>query len=112
MLAEARRALTPEGEEPRSGGLVHLSGTLSSSGLRDALFGEVHLPDALRLRRTTEVFEWHEHKHVHERLRGELKERRRRIRWKAEPEKVKALYVTPPINERTIKESGCLILQP
>ena len=53
MLAAAKQALTPlDGTEAPSaesiGGLVHLSGLLSTKGVHDELFGEVHRPDSLR----------------------------------------------------------------
>ena len=75
MLAHARRTLTSvnaavpidsqlgdEGE----GQLVHVSGPLSSSGVADALFGDVARPHALRLQRRVETFEWAERKHARE----------------------------------------------
>lgn len=74
LLADARTALMPldatsraalEGAE--EGGLVHLTGHLSTGGVRDGLFDEVRRPDALRLRRTTENYQWEETKHVSER---------------------------------------------
>ncbi len=74
MLAHARRALTPlDGSSSAAldgaddGGLVHLTGQLSTGGVRDGLFGEVRRPDALRLRRTTEVYQWQETEHTSER---------------------------------------------
>jgi len=73
MLADARAALMPiDGtsraalEGVRSGGLVHLTGHLATGGVRDSLFDEVQRPGALRLRRTTENYQWEETKHVTE----------------------------------------------
>ena len=54
-------------ESVQDGGLVHLSGPLASSGVRDAVFGEMQRSDALRLRRTTEAYQWHEHRSTSER---------------------------------------------
>lgn len=72
LLADARRALTPIDGSSRSqlagaDGLVHMSGHLSTGGVRDSLFDEVKRTDALRLRRHTEAFQWEETKHVTER---------------------------------------------
>ena len=74
MLIDARRALTPVDATSRAAlndvdgeSLVHMSGRLSSGGVRDGLFPEVRRPEALRLRRLTENYQWMETKHVRER---------------------------------------------
>ena len=67
LNAPTRAALEESLESVQDGGLVHLSGPLASSGVRDAVFGEMQRSDALRLRRTTEAYQWHEHRSTSER---------------------------------------------
>jgi hypothetical protein len=42
------------------GALVHMSGRLQTAGARDPDFAALRRPDALHLRRLTEVYEWQE----------------------------------------------------
>ena len=73
MLHEARRAvLSIDGGVPSEAGgsaseerLLHVTGKLSSSGVRDSLYPSVGRP-ALRLRRVAEAYQWKETKHTRE----------------------------------------------
>lgn len=56
---DGRQPLDPAHDDA----LVHVTGRLQTSGAWDPDFSALHRPDALRLHRVTEVYQWQEERH-------------------------------------------------